>query len=95
MQFLSKIDYPSLGNWPSTWRDCVLALKDEMATHVVITAAATLLSLTVNIIDWNGVSNRHIYYSSQCLRRIIILILVCMLYVFAILDAVTPFFVKS
>ena len=95
MQFLSKIDYPSLGNWPSTCRDCVLALKDEMATHVAITAAATLLSLTVNIIDWNGVSNRHIYYSSQCLRRIIILILVCMLYVFAILDVVTPFFVKS
>ena len=51
MQFLSKIDYPSLGNWPSTCRDCVLALKDEMATHVAITAAATLLSLTVNIID--------------------------------------------
>ena len=56
MQFLSDTDYPSLGNRPSTWRDCVLALKDEMATHVVIRAAATLLSLNVNIIDWNGVS---------------------------------------
>ena len=56
MQFLSDTDYPSLGNRPCTWRDCVLALKDEMATHVVIRAAATLLSLNVNIIDWNGVS---------------------------------------
>ena len=56
MQFLSDTDYPSLVNRPSTWTDCVLALKDEMATHVVIRAAATLLLLNINIIDWNGVS---------------------------------------
>ena len=56
MQFLSDTDYPSLGNRPSTWTDCVFALKDEMATHVVIRAAATLLLLNINIIDWNGVS---------------------------------------
>ena len=56
MQFLSDADYPSLGKRPSTWTDCVLALKDEMATHVVIRAAATLFSLDINIIDWNGVS---------------------------------------
>ena len=56
MQFLSDTHYPSLENRRSTWRDCILALKDEMATHVVIRAAATLLYLNVNIIDWNGVS---------------------------------------
>ena len=49
MQFLSDTDYPSLGNRPSAWRDCVLALKDEMATHGVIRAAATLLSLNMSI----------------------------------------------
>ena len=43
LQFLSDIDFPCFGKQPSTWKDCVLALKDEMENHVVIRAAATLL----------------------------------------------------
>jgi hypothetical protein len=56
LEFLSDVDFPSLGKRPSTWEQCVLALGKEMANHVVIRAAATIFSLNINIIDWRGVS---------------------------------------
>lgn len=57
LQFLSDADFPQIGKRPSTWQDCVKALKDEMTNHVVIRAMATIFSLNINVIDWNGVSS--------------------------------------
>lgn len=57
LQFLSDADFPQIGKWPSTWQDCVKALKDEMTNHVVIRAMTTIFSLNINVIDWNGVSS--------------------------------------
>ena len=54
--YLADADFPGLGNCPATWRDSVLAPKDEMANHVVIRSAASLFSLNIHIVDWRGVS---------------------------------------
>ena len=41
---------------PQSWRETVLALRGEMATHPVIVFAAHLFSLEITILDWQGVS---------------------------------------
>ncbi|KXJ19977.1 hypothetical protein AC249_AIPGENE15294 [Exaiptasia diaphana] len=56
-EFLTDADYQLKGcKRPSTWRQAVLGLRDEMACHPVILAAATLFRVQINIIDWIGVS---------------------------------------
>lgn len=55
LEFLCDADFPRIKRRPRTWKQCVSALQDEMAPHVVIRAAATIFSLNVNIIDWEGV----------------------------------------
>lgn len=54
--FLSDADFPSLDSRPKTWKESVLALRNEMANHVVIRCTASLFSVDINVIDWNGVS---------------------------------------
>ncbi|XP_033121548.1 uncharacterized protein LOC117120621, partial [Anneissia japonica] len=53
-EFLSNADFPNLTERPATWEQCVIALQDQMASHVVIRAAATIFSFNCNIIDWRG-----------------------------------------
>lgn len=55
--FFSETDFPSLGERPNSWQDTVKALRNEMATHAVITVSALAFDLHVTIIDWEGVSN--------------------------------------
>lgn len=57
LQFLLDADFPQIGKQPSPWQDCVKALKDKMTNHEVIRAMATIFSLNINVIDWNGVSS--------------------------------------
>ena len=54
--FLSDADFPSLPERPHTWREAVLGLRNEMTNHAVIKSMATLFSVNINIVDWEGVS---------------------------------------
>ena len=55
--FLYDADFPSSGNKrPESWPDAVRALRNEMTTHVVITASTYLFCLEISIINWQGVS---------------------------------------
>ncbi|KAK3729738.1 hypothetical protein QZH41_011199, partial [Actinostola sp. cb2023] len=54
MQFISDADFTNLNKRPSTWKDAVLALRREMANHVVIRSTASIFSLNMNIVDWRG-----------------------------------------
>jgi hypothetical protein len=56
-RFLTDKDFPRRNNTkPETWRNAVMALRGEMATHPTIVSAANLFRLEINIIDWQGVS---------------------------------------
>lgn len=59
--FLTDGDFQALGRRPNTWGDCVIALTDEMANHVVIQSAASLFALNIHIIDAMGVSTMFCY----------------------------------
>lgn len=59
--FLTDGDFEALGRRPNTWRDCVIALRDEMANQVVIQSAASLFTLNIHIIDAMGVSTMFCY----------------------------------
>ena len=39
--FLSDGDFKASGKRPTTWKECILGLRDEMANHVVIRSAAS------------------------------------------------------
>ncbi|KAK3739261.1 hypothetical protein QZH41_008452 [Actinostola sp. cb2023] len=54
--FLANTDFPSLRERPNSWKTSVLALRNEMANHVVVRSTASLFSLNLNNIDWRGVS---------------------------------------
>jgi len=57
-EFLSDEDFPLNGNKrPPTWRQSVLALRDEMVTHPGILTAVTFFNVETTIIDWLGVSS--------------------------------------
>jgi hypothetical protein len=63
-RFFNEKEFPRNANkFPLSWKDSVLALRGEVATHPVILSAAHLFSLEFNILDWQGVSS-HLYYSS-------------------------------
>ena len=50
-------DFPLNGyKRPASWEEAVFAMRNEMATHPVILAAATLFNIEINIVDWIGVS---------------------------------------
>ena len=54
--FLTDNDYPRNNNMrPGTWREAVMALRGEMATHPTIVSSAHLFGLEINIVDWQGV----------------------------------------
>lgn len=59
--FLTDGDFQALGRRPNTWRDCVIALRDEMANHVEIQSAASLFTLNIHIINAMGVSTMFSY----------------------------------
>ena len=59
--FLTDGDFEALGRRPNTWRDCVIALRDEMANHIVLQSAASLFTLNIHIIDAMGVSTMFCY----------------------------------
>lgn len=53
--FLTDNDYPRNNNVrPGTWREAVMALRGEMATHPTIVSSAHLFCLEINIVDWQG-----------------------------------------
>lgn len=54
--FLSDTDFPRIKKRPETWAESVLALRNQMTTHVVILASAHLFCLEIIIINWKGVS---------------------------------------
>ena len=56
MSFLSDTDFTSLKKRPKTWKECILALRNEMTNHVVIRSTASCFSININVIDWNDVS---------------------------------------
>ena len=56
MSFLSNADFPSLKKRPKTWKECILSLRNEMTNDVVIRSTASLFSINIKVIDWNGVS---------------------------------------
>ena len=59
--FLTDGDFQALGRRPNTWRDCVIALRDEMANHVEIQSAASFFTLNIHIINAMGVSTMFSY----------------------------------
>ena len=57
MDYLNNGDFAALGHRPITWKEAVMALRNEMAPHPVIVCAATLFHIRIIIVDWQGVSN--------------------------------------
>ncbi len=53
--FLTDKDFPRRNNTkPDTWRNAVMALRGEMATHPTIVSSAHLFCLEISIIEWGG-----------------------------------------
>ncbi|KAK3729017.1 hypothetical protein QZH41_011469 [Actinostola sp. cb2023] len=53
--FMTDKDFPLNGyKRPASWEEAVFAMRNEMATHPVILAAATLFNIEINIVDWIG-----------------------------------------
>ncbi|XP_033100354.1 uncharacterized protein LOC117103850 [Anneissia japonica] len=65
LQFFSDADFPSLSECPSTWEECIISLRDQMANHVVIRAAATIFCINCKIIDWRGRMTVEVPFGSQ------------------------------
>ncbi|XP_028398727.1 uncharacterized protein LOC114522276 [Dendronephthya gigantea] len=53
LSYLSDADFPHLPGRPETWRECIIALQDQMANSVVIRSTASCFALNINVIDWN------------------------------------------